>query len=75
MDPGRAGYEESMSDYSENGAQPVEDAAVENPPTEDEVRAEQRRLFPAQAESAMHGAAPEWAETLPDAESTPERPD
>jgi nucleotide-binding universal stress UspA family protein len=32
-----------MSDWSEQGAVPVEDAATEHPPTADEVRAEQRR--------------------------------
>ena len=32
-----------MSDYSEHGAVPIEDAAVEDPPTVEEVLAEQRR--------------------------------
>ncbi len=32
-----------MSDWSEQGAIPVEDAAVPNPPTVDEVMEEQRR--------------------------------
>ena len=32
-----------MSDYSESGAQPVEDAAVPDPPTVDEVLAERDR--------------------------------
>ena len=32
-----------MSDYSESGAQPVEDAAVPDPPTIDEVLAERER--------------------------------
>lgn len=44
-----------MSDYSERGAQPVEDAAVEDPPTVEEVKAAQRRKHPEQAETAMHG--------------------
>jgi hypothetical protein len=33
-----------MSDYSEQGAVPVEDAAVDDPPTESEVREAHRRL-------------------------------
>lgn len=37
-----------MSDYSEHGTEPVEDAAVEDPPTEGEVREEQRREHPEQ---------------------------
>jgi hypothetical protein len=41
-----------MSDYSEEGAIPVEDAAVDDPPTEAEVREAQRRNFPEQAETA-----------------------
>jgi hypothetical protein len=32
-----------MTDWSEQGAVPVEDAAVEHPPTVDEVFEEQRR--------------------------------
>jgi hypothetical protein len=32
-----------MTDWSEQGAVPVEDAAVEHPPTVDEVMEEQRR--------------------------------
>lgn len=43
-----------MSDYSESGATPVEDAAVDDPPTEEEVREAQERDFPEQAETAMH---------------------
>ena len=38
-----------MSDYSEQGAIPVEDAAVEEPPTVDEVLEAQRRNHPEQA--------------------------
>lgn len=45
-----------MSDYSEQGAVPVEDAAVDDPPTVDEVDERQRREFPDQAEtSTLHG--------------------
>jgi hypothetical protein len=32
-----------MTDYSEQGAVPIEDAVVEDPPTVDEVLEEQRR--------------------------------
>jgi len=42
-----------MSDYSERGALPVDDAAVEHPPTVDEVAELQRELYPEQAESSM----------------------
>jgi hypothetical protein len=38
-----------MSDYSESGAIPVEDAAVEHPPTIDDVIQQQRREYPEQA--------------------------
>lgn len=44
-----------MSDYSEAGAQPVEDAAVEDPPTEAEVLAAQERNYPEQAATRMQG--------------------
>lgn len=37
-----------MSDYTEHGAVPVEDAAVEHPPTVDEVLEQQREEFPEQ---------------------------
>jgi len=47
-----------MSDYSEAGAVPVDDAAVENPPTEEEVSAEQERRYPEQAATALHGELP-----------------
>lgn len=46
-----------MSDYSEHGAQPVDDAVVDDPPTEGEVRAEQERRFPDQAATRLEGAA------------------
>ena len=38
-----------MSDYSEHGAVPVDDAAVDHPPTIDEVLEQQRALHPEQA--------------------------
>ena len=44
-----------MTDYSEQGAVPVEDAAVEDPPTVEEVLERQRREHPEQAESAIGG--------------------
>jgi hypothetical protein len=37
-----------VSDYSEAGAQPVEDAAVDDPPTVDEVLEHQRTEHPEQ---------------------------
>ncbi len=43
-----------MSDYGENGATPVEDAATDDPPTEEEVRRAQERDFPDQARTAMN---------------------
>ena len=47
-----------MTDYSESGALPVEDAAVAHPPTVDEVRQQQAEQFPEQARTAMdHRAA------------------
>ncbi len=46
-----------MSDYSEHGTIPVEDAAVDDPPTVDEVDERQRRDFPEQARtSTLHAA-------------------
>ena len=41
-----------MSDYSEQGTVPVEDAAVEDPPTVDEVLERQREEFPEQARTS-----------------------
>jgi hypothetical protein len=40
-----------MTDYSEHGAVPVEDATVPDPPTVDEVLERQRSEHPAQAHS------------------------
>jgi hypothetical protein len=44
-----------MSDYSESGAQPVDDAVVPDPPTEGEVRRAQERNHPEQAATRMEG--------------------
>lgn len=41
-----------MSDYSEHGAIPVEDAATDDPPTVDEVLERQRKEHPEQAETS-----------------------
>lgn len=38
-----------MTDYGEQGATPVDDAAVDDPPTVDEVMEAQRREHPEQA--------------------------
>ena len=46
---GPAGYARLMTDYSEHGTVPIEDAAVEDPPTVDEVLERQRREYPEQA--------------------------
>jgi hypothetical protein len=43
-----------MSDYGEQGAGPVEDAVVDDPPTEAEVREAQEVEFPEQAETATY---------------------
>ncbi len=45
----------AMSDYSESGARPVDDAAVDDPPTEEEVRAAQERNYPEQAATRVEG--------------------
>lgn len=47
-----------MSDYSEQGAVPVEDAAVDDPPTVDEVLEQQRRNHPEQAATSTMGNDP-----------------
>ena len=41
-----------MSDYTEEGAVPVEGAAAEDPPTVDEVLEEQAEEFPEQARTS-----------------------
>ena len=43
-----------MTDYTENGAVPVDDAAVPDPPTVDEVRQLQAEEVPDQARTAMN---------------------
>jgi hypothetical protein len=47
-----------MSDYSEAGAQPVDDAAVDDPPTEAEVRRAQEEHYPEQAATRVEGGPP-----------------
>lgn len=47
-----------MTDYSENGAIPVEDAAVSDPPTVDDVMAAQRRDHPEQVRRAATTPVP-----------------
>jgi hypothetical protein len=42
-----------MSDYTEHGAVPVEDAAVDDPPTVEEVLARQRAEYPEQAATSI----------------------
>jgi hypothetical protein len=49
------GRRSPVSDYSEQGAIPAEDASVEDPPTESEVAERQAREFPEQAATAEHG--------------------
>lgn len=53
-----------MSDYSEHGAEPVEDAAVEDPPTESEVKEAQERHHPRQAATAQRGDAAQNVDAL-----------
>ncbi|MET0460198.1 MAG: hypothetical protein ABW122_16870 [Ilumatobacteraceae bacterium] len=42
-----------MSDYTEHGAVPVEDAVVDDPPTVEEVLARQRAEYPEQAATSV----------------------
>jgi hypothetical protein len=46
-----------VTDYSEHGAEPIDDAAVEEPPTVDEVLERQRVEYPDQARTATTGGA------------------
>ena len=46
------GYGEGVTDYSEQGTVPVEDAAVDDPPTVDEVLERQRVEHPEQARTS-----------------------
>lgn len=52
------GYPIDMTDYTEQGAIPVEDAAVDDPPTEAEVRATQAEQHPEQARTATGQPGP-----------------
>ena len=55
-----------MSDYTANGAIPVEDAAVDDPPTVDEVLERQRIEDPGQYDPSMQHPAPADAFTRGD---------
>jgi hypothetical protein len=57
-----------MSDYSEQGAAPVEDAAVADPPTVEEVVERQRAQHPDQAKTSAFNSTP-TAEELAAAEA------
>jgi hypothetical protein len=46
-----------VTDYTEHGSVPIEDAAVENPPTVEEVLERQRREHPEQAATSTHQPA------------------
>ncbi len=43
-----------MTDYTGEGAVPVDDATLSDPPTVDEVQKAQAENFPEQARTAMH---------------------
>jgi hypothetical protein len=45
-----------MTDYTSQGAAPVDDAATDDPPTVDEVRERQERDHPEQARERDRGA-------------------
>lgn len=62
-----------MSDYSEHGAIPIEDAAVDDPPTEEEVRHAQEREYPDQAATATY--RPENADAAADEVRLDREPD
>jgi hypothetical protein len=63
-----------MTDYTERGAAPVEDAAVDHPPTVDEVMERQREEFPEQAAtSSMQPGASRQREPGPGS-SSPDKP-
>jgi hypothetical protein len=57
-----------MSDYSEHGALPVEDAATDDPPTVDEVLGRQRAEHPEQAATSTQQPPDIRAEPAPDEE-------
>lgn len=54
----RTGYGTEMTDYSDSGTVPVEDAAVPNPPTVDEVLERQREEHPDQASTSTQQPPP-----------------
>lgn len=72
MDGSPSGYGGPMTDYSAQGAIPVEDAAVDHPPTVDEVAAEQERRYPEQAATRQGGAAPPAGGPVGSPEKDPE---
>ncbi len=61
-----------MTDYSEHGAIPVEDAATDDPPTVDEVIERQRREYPEQARTSTTQAPTARAPMTEDERSTVE---
>jgi hypothetical protein len=63
-----------MTDYSEQGAVPAEDAAVEDPPTVDEVAEEQHRRGE-DIDPGHHGVAGEREEAEDPDEGGSDRPD
>jgi len=58
MPTGVAGYAAAVSDYSEQGAVPVDDAVVDDPPTVDEVLERQRVEHPDQAATSTMQSVP-----------------
>jgi hypothetical protein len=61
------GYTGGMTDYSEQGAVPVEDAAVADPPTVEEVAERQRVEHPDQARTSRSGSVPSDEESAAEA--------
>lgn len=53
FDSSSFGYGAVMTDYTEHGAEPVVDAAVDDPPTVDELMAAQERDDPQQAATRL----------------------
>ena len=60
-----------MSDDTEHGAVPVEDAAVDDPPTVEEVLARQRAEHPEQAATSMDQPRDVRVGNQDEAESSP----
>src|SRR6478735_9192721 len=53
-----AGYPQSMTDYSQSGAAPADDAAETDPPTVEEVLERQAEKFPEQSRTGMSHRPP-----------------